>query len=489
MPQTNRTLTVVGLILGLFLSAMEMTVVSTAMPTAIGDLGGVHLYAWVFAAYTLLVTVTVPIASKLGDLYGRKPVMLGGMLVFLVGSMLCGQAHTMTQLIVFRAIQGLGAGAVQPMTLTIVGDLFTIEQRAKMQGVFGAVWAFAGMVGPILGGIIVKYLSWRWVFYINLPFGLLSAAMLLAVYHESVHKTRHQLDWLGAALLTAAIVLILGETRGATVSWPALAGALALVGAFLWVETRSHEPLLPLELFRMRVMWTSSAAGALVGAGMLALVTFIPLYVQAVLGGSPTDAGTTISPMAIGWPIASAVGGRLLPRVGFRRFVRLGMFIAALAAAGLAWQLQPHASLGPVRVCMAALGVGLGFANTGLLIAVQASVDWKQRGVATGSTMFFRTIGGTIAVGLLGGIVARSLSSMPGIPASAVDSLLGPEHGRGLSAASLLQIGGALAESLHVVFIAIAVLVGLSFVVGLAFPHVPLEDLNARREAADAATA
>ncbi len=482
-------MTVTGLILGLFLAAMEMTVVSTAMPTAIGDLGGVHLYAWVFAAYTLLVTVTVPIASKLGDLYGRKPVMLGGLFVFLLGSTLCGQAQTMTQLIVFRAIQGLGAGAVQPMTLTIVGDLFTIEQRAKMQGVFGAVWAVAGMIGPLAGGLIVKYLSWRWVFYVNLPFGLLSAAILVAGYHETVHKTAHRLDWLGAALLTAAIVLLLGETRGAQASPLVLVAVAALVAAFLWVETRADEPLLPLDLFRLRVMWASSAAGAIVGAGMLALVTFIPLHVQAVLGGSPTDAGTTISPMAIGWPIASAVGGRLLPRFGFRRFVRLGMFLAAVAAAGLAWQLRPDGSLTGVRLCMGLLGIGMGFANTGLLIAVQASVDWKQRGVATGSTMFFRTIGGTIAVGLLGGVIARTLSRMPGVPASAVDSLLGPDHGRDVAPAVLARIGDALAGSLHEVFVAIAVLVALAFVVSLAFPHVPIEDLEGQREPDGAATA
>ena len=461
MRETNRTLTVAGLLLGLFLAAMEMTVVSTAMPTAIGDLGGVHLYAWVFAAYTLLVTVTVPIASKLGDLYGRKPVMLGGMVLFLLGSSLCGQAHSMTQLIVFRAVQGLGAGAVQPMTLTIVGDLFNIEQRAKMQGVFGAVWALAGMIGPLLGGVIVKYLSWRWVFYINLPFGLLSSVLLIVAYHENVSRTKHQLDWLGATLLTAAIVVLLRETRGAGVSLLALFAVVALVAAFVWVEGRVAEPLLPLELFRQRVMSTSSAAGALVGAGMLALVTFIPLYVQAVLGGSPTDAGTAVSPLAIGWPLASAVGGRLLPRVGFRRFVRLGMCIAAIAAAGLAVELRPGGSLTGVRLWMGVLGIGMGLANTGLLIAVQASVDWKQRGVATGSTMFFRTIGGTIAVGMLGGIVARSLAVLPGIPASAVDSLLGPAHGRGLSPAVLASISGALSASLHTVFVVIAVLVAV----------------------------
>ncbi len=483
MRETHRTLTVAGLLLGLFLAAMEMTVVSTAMPTAIGDLGGVHLYAWVFAAYTLLVTVTVPISSKLGDLYGRKPVMLGGMVLFLAGSSLCGQAHSMTQLIVFRAIQGLGAGAVQPMTLTIVGDLFTIKQRAKMQGVFGAVWALAGLIGPLLGGIIVKYLSWRWVFYINLPFGLLSAALLVTAYHENVTRTKHQLDWLGAALLTAGIVLLLGQTRGAGVSPVTLLGVLALGAAFVFVEGRAAEPLLPIDLFRQRVMSTSSAAGALVGAGMFALVTFIPLYVQAVLGGSPTDAGTAISPMAIGWPVASAVGGRLLPRFGFRRFVRLGMAIAAIAGIGLAMQLRPSGSLGGVRLWMAALGIGMGLANTGLLIAVQASVDWKRRGVATGSTMFFRTIGGTIAVGMLGAIVARSLTGLPGIPSSAVDSLLGPGHGRDLPAAMAASIGASLAASLHSVFLIVAGLLVVAFLVSLAFPHVPIEDLPEQRPA------
>jgi EmrB/QacA subfamily drug resistance transporter len=478
---THRVLTTAALLLGLFLAAMEMTVVSTAMPTAIGDLGGAHLYAWVFAAYTLALTVTVPIFSKLGDLYGRKPIALFGLAFFLAGSAASGQARSMTQLIAFRVIQGLGAGALQPMTLTIVGDLFTLEERARIQGIFGAVWGLAGLIGPMLGGLIVNWLSWRWVFYINIPFGLASAVLLVVAFHERVEKHRGRLDYLGALLLTVAVVLLLSASHSGHALLVYAAAAVVLV-LFVFVEKRHPEPLLPVDLFRRRVMAASSAAGALVGAAMFAVVTYIPLHVQAVLGGSPTAAGSAISPMAIGWPLASAVSGRLLPRVGFRPFVRAGLFVSALAATALAVILRPGVNLNAVRVTTAVFGIGMGLANTALLIAVQTAVDWRQRGVATGSTMFFRTIGGTIAVGLLGGVVAAGITTNRTAPEGAVDRLLGPEHGRGLSPTVLHDLGHVLQASLSTVFVLIAALAWCAFALGIFFPRIETRGTAAQVE-------
>src|SRR3954467_13889303 len=407
--KTNRPLTVVSLLLSLSMAAMEMTVVSTAMPTVVGDLGGIHYYSWVFTAYLLTSTVTVPIYGKLADLYGRKPVLLAGIAIFLVGSMASGLAQGIGALIAFRALQGLGAGAMQPTTLTIVGDIYNLEERARMQGVFGAVWGVAGLVGALLGGIIVKYLSWRWVFFINVPAGIAAAALLMVSLHENVEHRQHSLDWAGSGLLIFCLTALLFGAPGGRASAVGLPVAAVCLAIFFVVEGRAPEPVLPMDLFRQRVMAVATVAGALVGAGMISMVTYVPLYVQGVLGGSPTEAGSAITPMVIGWPIASAISGRVLPRVGFRPLVRWGLAISAVAAVALALLLRPGVSLHMPQAASALFGVGLGFANTALLIAVQTTVESRQRGVATASTMFARTIGGTPAVGVPGAVPSSAL--------------------------------------------------------------------------------
>jgi EmrB/QacA subfamily drug resistance transporter len=472
--KTNRPLTVISLLLSLSMAAMEMTVVSTAMPTVVGDLGGIHLYSWVFTGYLLTSTVTVPLYGKLADLYGRKPVLLAGIGVFLVGSMASGLARGIGTLIAFRALQGLGAGAMQPTTLTIVGDIYNLEERARMQGVFGAVWGLAGLVGPLLGGVIVKYLSWRWVFFINVPAGIAAAALLVIALHEKVEHHRHSLDWLGAGLLTLGLTALLFGAHG---GWGSAIGlplaALSLV-LFFFIERRSPEPVVPLDLFRQRVIGVATAAGALVGAGMISMVTYVPLYVQGVLGGSPTEAGSAITPMVIGWPIASAISGRALPRVGFRILVRSGLVISAVAAGALALLLRPGVSLHVPQAMSAMFGIGLGLANTALLIAVQTSVEWRQRGVATASTMFARTIGGTLAVGILGAILSAAVLRDATLPAGAADRLLGPEHGAGLDPAIVASLSASLQSGLTTVFWAIAGIALAAAVTSLLFPQIPI---------------
>jgi EmrB/QacA subfamily drug resistance transporter len=408
MLETRRAPVVAGLMLAIFMSAMEATAVSTAMPTVISDLGGIAHYAWVFTAYMLASTVVVPICGKLADLHGRKPTLLAGIALFLIGSMLSGQARTMGQLIAFRAVQGLGAGAVQPVALTIVGDLFELRERAKMQGLFGAVWGVSGLVGPLLGGVIVSTIGWRWIFYVNVPFGLASAALLALFHHERVARREHGLDVLGAGVLSLAVVaLLLGAQGGrALVALPA---GLVLLLAFVAVERRAKEPLLPMPLFRRRVIATASVAGALIGGAMTSMVTYVPLHVQGVLGGTPSLAGAAIAPMVIGWPIASALSGRIIPRVGFRPLVRVGFLVVLAATIWTALVMNGRATPETARLPAGLLGVGLGLANTPLLLAVQTSVEWRERGVATASTMFFRMIGATLAVGAMGGVLASSL--------------------------------------------------------------------------------
>ena len=474
---THRPFTVAALLLALFMAAMEMTVVSTAMPTVVAELSGALHYAWVFTAYMLTSTVTVPIYGKLADLHGRKPVMLVAMALFLLGSMASGQAHTMTQLIVFRAIQGVGAGGMQPMALTIVGDIFKIEERAKMQGVFGAVWAIAGLAGPLLGGVIVATLSWRWVFYVNVPFGLVSAAVLSFSLVESVEKRKHRLDIAGALLLAGAVMALLLGTDGEA-PWILLPSSAVLTVAFVVVESRADEPILPLKLFAQRILATSSALSALAGGAMLGTVTFVPLYAQGVLGATPTQAGSTIATMAVAWPVASAISGRLIAKLGFRVLVRAGFFLVAASSLWLTYAMMHGASAGTLRIGSAFFGIGMGFSNTPLVIAVQTSVGFSQRGVATASTMFFRNIGGTVAVGVMGVVLAGALLAGAAREvggAELVARILGPDR-RNVEATVLASISGDLAQGIvHVMALVSALGIGAALVAWL-FPHVVAKD-------------
>ena len=460
------------------MAAMEMTVVSTAMPTVVAELGGALHYAWVFSAYMLASTVMVPIHGKLAALYGRKPVMLVSMAIFLAGSMASGQARTMTALIAFRAIQGIGAGGLQPIALTIVGDIFEVEERARMQGVFGAVWGIAGLAGPLLGGVIVAALSWRWVFYVNVPFGILSAIVLSFSFTESVERKPHQLDILGATLLSLAVVTLLLGVEG-LLPLLLLPGSLALGIAFVLVEHRAKEPMLPPHLFKTRVLATSSALSTATGAAMIGIVTFLPLYAQGVLGATPTEAGAAIAPMAVAWPIASAISGRLIPRLGFRPLVRLGMVVVALATIGLAFVITRGATSFELRAASAVFGIGMGLANTAQVIAVQTSVAFNQRGVATASTMFFRSIGGTIGVGVMGVVLARALMANvvtreAGGP-ELVARILGPER-KTIAPSVLDAISGDLQRGLaHVTWICVGLGV-LAIAAAWLFPNPKVQN-------------
>jgi EmrB/QacA subfamily drug resistance transporter len=461
----------------MFMAAMEATVVATAMPTVVADLGGIQLYGWVGAVYMLATTVTIPIYGKLADLIGRKPIMYLGLVLFLGGSMASGLAGSMIALILARAVQGLGAGGIQPVSITIIGDLYRAEERARVQGLTGAIWGISAMVGPLLGALLVRTLSWRWVFYVNVPFGLLSGAILFVAFHETIEKRKPSIDILGALLLSVAIVsLLLAVSRVA----PAvcLPIALALFAAFLAVETRAKEPLLPLALMRRRVIATSSAAAVMAGAILTATLIYVPLFIQAVMGGTPTDAGTGIAPMLVAWPLASTASSRLIARLGFRPLVRWGSAIVLVSSIALALELRAGASLWALRALMIFFGTGLGLQNTALLIAVQEAVPWGQRGVATASSMFFRMIGGAVAVGALGAALALALP--PDVPSSVVNELVGPTHGKGLDPAMTAAVASSLEVGLRAIFRVVAVLAAIGVAVAAVFPDEKL----ASREAA-----
>ena len=450
------------------MAALEATVVATAMPTVVSELGGYEHYGWVGAAYLLASTITVPLYGKLADQLGRKPVMLFGTAVFLIGSVTSGLSQNIAQLIAFRALQGLGAGAMQPVTLTIVGDIFPIEERGKAQGMFGAVWGLSGVLGPLLGGLIVKTLGWRWVFYINLPFGILSAIMLIIFYKESKKHDKHSIDILGAILLSVASILLL-SVSSRNLPWYFLPVSLACLVLFVINENRAKEPILPISLITRRIMGVAAWIGALLGMVMMGTIIYAPLLIQEVRGGTPTEAGSVVTPMLVAWPIAATLSSKAVVKIGARKPVLLGVFLVGLSSVLFAYFTDQNAGEWTLRAIMCIMGAGLGLSISTLILAVQTSVGWDQRGVATATNLFTRALGGAMGVGALGSILAHHLQAQPtGEQAAIATALIGEESARKLQ----------LAQGLHVVFWVLAAVAVVNVLSSVLFPDtMPVNQL------------
>jgi EmrB/QacA subfamily drug resistance transporter len=392
------------------LVAIDSTILATAIPSVVSDLGGFTQFPWLFSVYLLSTAVTVPIYGKLADVLGRKPVMMLGIGLFVGGSVLCGLAWSMTSLIAFRAVQGLGAGAVQPMGMTIVGDIYNIAERAKVQGYIASVWAAAALVGPTLGGVFADYLSWRWIFYVNVPLGL-AALWMLRRFDERVERRRTSVDLVGATLLTiGGVLILLGLLEGgqewawdAPVSIVIFATSAVLLVGFVLVEQRVREPVLPLWVFGRRVLNASSAGSLLVGCVMLGLTSYVPLYAQHVLGHGAVVAGLALAAMTVGWPIASSQSGRLYLTIGFRATAGIGA-VLAVAGSGLLLTVGPDASFWHLALSCFVIGLGFGLTVSPGVIAAQSSVAWDSRGVATGANMFARSVGGAVGVAVFGAV-------------------------------------------------------------------------------------
>jgi EmrB/QacA subfamily drug resistance transporter len=416
----------IGVMLALFMSAIESTVVATAMPTIIAQLGGLATYSWVFSAYMLASTTTVPIYGKLSDLYGRRPVFLFAMSLFLVGSFLSGQSRDMTQLIIFRTIQGLGAGGLLPLAFIMIGDLFSFEQRAHMQGLFSGVWGVASVLGPLLGGFLVDHISWHWVFYVNIGPGLIAMFFVGLAWQAGGQRARGRaaaplpIDFAGAAVMSAAVVaLLLGLfDLGTPTGWALLVLALVLFVALLYIERRAADPLLPLSLFNDRLFAVACAHGVMVGWAMFGSTSFVPLFAQAVLGASPTVAGMILTPQTLTWTAASIIGSRLLLRLGYRSMSVAGMVVLAGGFA-LLTQINIHTSLWSLAAIFAIMGIGMGVSMPAFLIAVQTSVRREVLGAATATLQFTRSIGGAIGVSVMGVVLSARLAA--GLLAAGVD--------------------------------------------------------------------
>jgi EmrB/QacA subfamily drug resistance transporter len=479
----RRRATLVAVTSAMFLASVDGTVVATAMPTVIGDLHGLDHYAWVFTAYLLAEIATIPLWGRFADMYGRKKIFLTGLVIFLVGSMLCGAAGTMLQLVLFRAVQGVGAGCVLPVAQTIVADMYTLEERPKISMLFSVVFGFGSIVGPLIGGFLTEHLSWRWVFYVNLPIGIASIILVALVMIEPLQdRRRHRIDWLGMVTLLgwSGLFVFALESGGRDYGWgsPMIVGALgasvALFAAFLLIERRAVEPLIPFELFRIRELRASTTIGIAVGMVMFGTLSFLPLFVQVVNQSSATNAGRILTPMMLATVVASPIAARLILKVGYRVLSVAG-FGCMLVGTFLLTRLGTSTSELETGVCMVFIGFGMGLCFLTTILAAQNSVDLPRMGVATSLVNFTRQLGGALGVAIAGAVMLNSLTNriaelFPGqhIPAGA---LLSAQTARSFPPAAQDAVRGAFADSLHLVFVTMFVIGVVGMVSTLLMPR------------------
>jgi len=406
-----------GLMVALFLAALDQTIVATALPRIVTDLGGISQYSWVFTAYMLASTVTVPLYGKIGDVYGRKRLMLFAVVVFIIGSALCGIAQNMTELVIFRAIQGLGAGGLIPLAMAVIGAIVPPRDRGRYQGLIGAVFGSASIIGPAVGGFIVDHTTWRWIFYVNLPVGALAFVVISLTMPRRAAQTDRSIDWGGAALLAAcSTALLLGLVWGGRqYSWTsahvlgALVVAVALFAVFLWFERRVPETILPFALLRNRIVVSSLVCMALVGMAMFGTISYVPLFVQGVIGKSATSSGVVLTPLMLGAVTASFISGQWVSRSGRVRPNAIAGPIALTAGMVLIWRMSIHTTNAQAARNMVLAGIGLGLMMQVFVLAVQNAVPRESIGSATALTQFSRSIGGTLGVTLMGVIVNQGL--------------------------------------------------------------------------------
>lgn len=500
MSARRRWAVTIGVMTGMFIAALEATVVGTAMPTVISSLGGLNHYSWVFSAYLVTSTVTVPVWGKLSDLYGRRLFYQLGIAVFLLGTLLSGLSTSMEQLIVFRALQGLGAGALVPLGMTIIGDIFTLEERAKMQAYFSGVWGLSSVIGPVVGGFITDQISWRWVFFVNLPIGVVAAIIIGFALKEPKLTARPKVDYLGAALLMTAIsLLMLALVEGGaslstlltTENIALITASVVLLALFFFVEKRAPDPIIPFDMFRNRTVAVAVVAGFLGGVAMFGAISFIPLFAQGALGSTATAAGSLLTPLMLAWVSMSVIGGRILLKTGYRAVALTGFLVLAAGFVLLAL-FQRDTPRGWLYFDLVLIGSGLGLTMLTLLIAVQQAVERTKLGVATSLNQFTRAIGGAFGVAIMGAFLTAGLASELGKSATGGNPALTPDQARiyaenpnalvdpaersKISPATLVILQEAMASSVHRVFWVGASLSVLAFFVVLLLPAKPGRD-------------
>ena len=472
-PSLRRPLVLAGVMAAMFMIAIEATIVSTAMPHIASELGDLHLYSWVFSAFLLTQTAMTIVFGKLADTYGRKPMLLIGIAIFLVGSALCGIAHTMTVLILYRMIQGVGAGAIQPIIITVVGDLYPGHQRGKVQGYLSSVWGVSSVLGPLAGGLITQHFSWAWVFWINIPVGLVAAFLFARYLNESIAASARKVDLLGAVLFavgTAGLMLALtelGDSRGLA----AIAAVIFILCgiAFVWQENRAADPMVDFSLWGQRAIAAANGTTLLSGMALIGLTAFLPMYVQGVLDRSALVAGFTLTSMTFGWPVGALLAAKVLfERIGLRGTLLLGSLLLPLGSAFMLF-LEPGVSPLVAAIGSLIMGLGMGLINTASLVLIQGSVGWEARGSATASNIFARMLGSTFGATALGGVLNATLLGG--------GSIVGYDQIRHLlenagQAASDPAVRDALAHSLHITFWAMFALTLVSLACAALVPQV-----------------
>lgn len=483
MTARRRFLTVMAVASGMFLASIDGTIVATALPTAIGDLGGIDRYAWVFSAYLLAEIATIPLWGRLADIYGRKRIYLLGMFVFLLGSALCGLSGSMLQLIVFRGVQGIGAGCLLPVSQTIVADLYTMKQRPRISAIFSAMFGVSSILGPLLGGFITEHFSWRWVFYVNLPIGIAAFVFIKVIMLEPIeHRKARRLDWWGAITLlgwTSLLVFAL-EMGGRDYSWgsPVIVGSLAtsliLLATFIAIERRVSEPLVPLDLFKDRVQRAANVISLATGMVMFGVLSFMPLFSQVVIGSTATGAGSVLTPMMLGTIIGSQIGGRLVLRVGFRVLTMAGLILLTCGIVGLTTLGVGSSQLDTVWP-MALIGIGMGLSFISTTLAAQSTVETGRMGLATSLVNFCRQLGGALGVAGAAAVMLGSLTSRLTelFPDRSIDSgaLLSPQAAGRFPERYEAVVRGAFADSLHVVFVVVAVVAVFGVLTTILMPR------------------
>lgn len=483
--QSKKSLVAISLMVATFLTAIEGTVVSTAMPKIASELQGIERMNWVFSIYLLTSAVTVPIFGKLSDLFGRKIIFYIGTFIFLVGSALCGLSQSMDMLIVYRAIQGIGAGAIMPMSTTIIGDVFPVAERAKMFGFISLIWGISGIAGPLVGGFFVDQLTWEWIFFFNIPFGILAVIMLGYSFHEKVDKTAKKIDYMGAITFSIAMVSLLYALQlgGEGMDWtsPTL---LLLFGLFIlftlifiWVETKAKEPMIPLQLFRNRIISVVNGTSLFTSAVLIGIMVYIPMWIQGVLGQGATLSGLVLMPMSITWTVGSFLVGRLIAKRGARTIISAALLVLLIGTISLA-MFDESQSIIMLYIISALTGIGFGLFTAYSTILVQTSVDWSLRGVSTSSNVFFRTLGQTVGVAVLGTFFNAKVSKQLALQDTShltmdqLNKLVNPATATELSETTIVALREVLVSGVHHVYIILAVLIGISLVASVLLPKI-----------------
>ena len=470
----RRTLVLAACMTASFMAAVEATIVATAMPAIVAELGGFSLFGWVFAAYLLTQAVSVPIYGRLADLYGRKRMFAIGAFIFLAGSTLCGFAPSMLMLVLFRTLQGLGAGAIIPIAQTIIGDVYAPSERARIQGWLSSVWGVSAIIGPLLGAFIVDRVGWPLVFWINLPVGVIAMAMLAAFFHEEARPKVRSIDYLGTFLLVlAAGLLMLALLQAEALGWwSVLLIAIAVLAAFLLIrqERVAPEPLLPLALWRDPTVIAGNLGGLAIGAAMMGVSAFLPTYVEGVMGHGTLMAGIVIAAMSLGWPVASTISARLMMVTSYRTTALIGAVCLTLGSAMLVL-LTPARGVLWAGIAAGVIGGGMGLCSTTFLVSVQNAAGWNMRGIATSSTVFMRQLGSALGTALLGAVLNLGLGQRLRLAGDPVRSLMEPGRRALLSAAEMSHLTGAVAGALHDVYWATVVIAAAALVAAWMTPR------------------